>query len=44
MESVDWIDEENLIGISILEDYDNQTFPVYPMSEHFTSPWETEEW
>ena len=45
-ESVDWIDEEelDLNGISIPEDDDNQTFPVYVISEHFASPWENEEW
>jgi len=38
-ESVDWIDEEelDLNGISIPGDDDNQTFPVYSMSEHFAS-------
>jgi len=37
MESVDWIDEKelNLNGISIPEDDDSHTFPVYSMSEHF---------
>jgi len=45
-ESVDWIDEEelDLNRISILEDDDNQTFPVYYMSENFASPWENKEW
>ena len=45
-ENVDWIYEEklDLNGISIPEDIDNQTFPVYSMSEHFASPWENEEW
>ena len=46
MESVDWIDEEelDLNGISIPGDDDNQTFPVYSMSEHFASPLENDEW
>ena len=45
-ESVDWIDKEelDLNRISIPEDDDNQTFPVYSMSEHFASPWENEGW
>jgi len=45
-ESLDWIDEEELDPneISIPEDDDNQTFPVYSISEHFASPWENEEW
>ena len=45
-ESVDWIDEEELDfnGISIPEDDDNQTFPVYSISEHIASPWENEKW
>ena len=44
--SVDWIDKEelDLNRILIPEDDDNQTFPVYSMSEHFTSPWENEGW
>ena len=44
MDSIDWIDEEEFNGISIPEDDDSQTFPVYSMCEHFASPWENEEW
>ena len=45
-ESVDWIDKEklDLNGVSIPEDDDNQTFPVYSISEHFAWPWKNEEW
>jgi len=45
-ESIDWIDEEelDLNGISILEDDDNQTFPVYSISKHFATPCKNEEW
>ena len=32
----------DLNEILITDDDDNQTFPVYSMSEHFALPWENE--
>ena len=41
-ESAECIDEEelDLNGISISPDEETNTFPIYSMKEHFSSPWE----
>ena len=45
MESVDWIDEEDLYlnGISTPQDEEIRALPIYSMKEHFASPWENGE-
>jgi hypothetical protein len=44
-ESAEWMDEEelDLNGISIPQDEEIHTLPIYSMKEHFASPWENGE-